>query len=161
MVLPYHGLSAGVVWGVIWCNVQFFTIQDSEPIGEVSIAKAGMECFAMEGIDGNHPPSPYEHCFMIRAQEDVNARKVRKPTFNFCAESREELLAWLSAFKKGMEELHFLETVKETNKRQSLLSNFSPRGSYSAWVNSNYRWENLLDLFDKLILKREIIFAVI
>ena len=94
-----------------------------------------MECFVMEGIDGSHPPSPYDHCFMIRAQEtpspgNASSRhKTRKPTYNFCAETREELVGWMSAFRKGMEELHFLESVKETNKRQSLLSNFASRSA--------------------------------
>lgn len=85
----------------------------------------------MEGIDGDHPSSPYEHCFMIRAQEDNTVRKGRKPTFNFCVNSREELMSWIEAFRKGMEELHFLETVKEPKRRQSMMSNFSASSASS------------------------------
>ena len=85
----------------------------------------------MEGIDGNHPPSPYEHCFMIRAQEDNTARKGRKPTFNFCVGSHEELTSWIEAFRKGMEDLPFMETVKEPKRRQSMMSNFSSSSSSS------------------------------
>jgi len=103
---------------------------DSEPIGEVSIEKAGMECFVMEGIDGNHPQSPSEHCFMVRAHEN-SSLKGRKPTYNFCAASREDLNIWMSAFRKGMEDLNFLSAVKETDKRQSLMSNFSRNSSYA------------------------------
>ena len=81
----------------------------------------------MEGIDGTHPPSPTAHCFMVRGHED--SKKGRKPTFNFCAESREDLKDWMVAFRKGMEELHWLTPVKESDKRTSLLSNFSSRCS--------------------------------
>lgn len=84
-----------------------------------------MECFVLEGIDGDHPSPPTQNVFMVKSQQDTTRN--RNPTFNFCAESRQELSEWIAAFRKGMEALHWLEPIKDTDKRFSLLSNISSR----------------------------------
>lgn len=97
---------------------------------EVSIEKSGMECFVLEGTDGEHPSPPTQHVFMVKSHQDNNNNnnnKKRNPTFNFCAESREELTEWIAAFRKGMETLHWLEPIKDKDRRFSLLSNISSR----------------------------------
>ncbi|XP_057311231.1 arf-GAP with dual PH domain-containing protein 1-like [Hydractinia symbiolongicarpus] len=97
---------------------------DAEPLGEVDIESYNMNCFAMEGIEGNHPNAPSKHCFMVHSQI---VQKGRNPVFNFCAESREEMLAWLAAFRKAMKKLEWLDPISDKSQRISILSNFSSR----------------------------------
>ena len=83
----------------------------------------------MEGIDGSHPAAPTIHTFLVRAQETQKKRK--NPAFNFCAESKDDMIEWIYAFKTAMKSLSWLDSVEDSAKRMSLLSNITSSSSFT------------------------------